>query len=859
MKFYSEYYLALILFTTFFLSPKNIHAQITPDNTLGSEGSKINSIDESHDRIEGGARRGDNLFHSFQEFSIVEGFSADFANPEGIANIFSRVTGKNISEIFGELKVNGTANLFFLNPNGIIFGKNAKLNVNGSFLASTADNVEFDNGSQFSAVNPDESLLTIEIPIGLGFGSNTNTLNNDGQINVVGSGHTLNARAASSVVRSEAPNSLSVPPSENLVLIAHEINFDGGIAISSSGNIEIGSILNGYVKFDSNINQQEIWSFDYGDVETFGDINFINRSLLDVSSVPDNLQLGGGKITVRGSNILSKDGSVILNQNFGDNDAASININASESLRISGTDPIANILGGIRTEAISRGNGSNIEISTPLFSIFNGGSVQSFTYSIFPETVSGNINLNILDLQVLNSSPLSAISVSNISTFTFGSSKAGNLSVNSNTIVLEDGGAIASSGFFGAVGEISINATEYIRINGFQPTTFGPSNIASVNSSSPSPGTIKIITPDLSIQNGGNISTSTFSDGSAGNISIETDNLQIEGKISQSIIPEAQTPSNISSSTTQFNRAFIELLPENLDSQTFVGSSLEGNSGSIEITTGSLDLSDNGQITVLNSGIGDGGKLNIIAESIILNDGGEISASTVSGEGGNINLDSENLELLKQSQITASAGGEGNGGNIEINSDTILGLNNSDITANAVEGNGGNISINSDFILGLESRSQLTPFNDITASSELGIDGTVTINSPENNSEEDVLISALEVGIYTGQELFPDGCNNRDGGGMKIAHLNGGSPESPDNFYDDEEPSLSSEFKSVNPNPVESAVGNELPPLWSEGDPVIEGNMIQTNSDGSVFLVAVDQEKTAESMICKSGSSRIER
>ncbi|MFM7382924.1 MAG: filamentous hemagglutinin N-terminal domain-containing protein, partial [Microcystaceae cyanobacterium] len=117
-------------------------AQVIPDQTLGSENSVvtpdvINGI--ASDRLDGGAIRGSNLFHSFQEFSVREGRGAYFANPAGIANIFSRVTGGNISQIMGILGVLGNANLYFLNPNGILFGPNAQLDVKGSFLATTAD------------------------------------------------------------------------------------------------------------------------------------------------------------------------------------------------------------------------------------------------------------------------------------------------------------------------------------------------------------------------------------------------------------------------------------------------------------------------------------------------------------------------------------------------------------------------------------------------------------------------------------------------------------------------------------------------------------------------------------------------
>jgi filamentous hemagglutinin family protein len=120
------------------------------------------------DRIDGGAIRGSNLFHSFQEFNIDNGRGAYFSNPENISNILSRVTGNNLSNILGTLGVLGNANLFLINPNGIVFGPNARLDVGGSFFASTADGILFENGVEFAASNPDAPpLLTINIPIGL--------------------------------------------------------------------------------------------------------------------------------------------------------------------------------------------------------------------------------------------------------------------------------------------------------------------------------------------------------------------------------------------------------------------------------------------------------------------------------------------------------------------------------------------------------------------------------------------------------------------------------------------------------------------------------------------------------------------
>ncbi|MDJ0747259.1 MAG: filamentous hemagglutinin N-terminal domain-containing protein [Xenococcaceae cyanobacterium MO_167.B27] len=154
------------------LIPNSAIAQIIPDSSLGAENSVVDR-NGLRDTINGGAIRDANLFHSFQEFNVGAGREAYFTNPNGIDNVFSRVTGNNISDIQGVLGVLGNANLYLINPNGILFGENARLDVNGSFFATTADSVVFGNGFEFSATNPNQPpLLTIDIPIGLRFRDN---------------------------------------------------------------------------------------------------------------------------------------------------------------------------------------------------------------------------------------------------------------------------------------------------------------------------------------------------------------------------------------------------------------------------------------------------------------------------------------------------------------------------------------------------------------------------------------------------------------------------------------------------------------------------------------------------------------
>ncbi|MGL5077642.1 MAG: filamentous hemagglutinin N-terminal domain-containing protein, partial [Waterburya sp.] len=160
--------LSTILFFT--LPIALVEAQIIPDESLSTNTEQQG---ENRLNINGGEREGNNLFHSFEEFSIPEGLEAVFENAPDIENIFTRITGEEASAINGILRTQGGANLFLVNPNGIIFGENAQLDVGGSFIATTADSIQFEDGTEFPATGAEnEPILTVSVPIGLQFEGN---------------------------------------------------------------------------------------------------------------------------------------------------------------------------------------------------------------------------------------------------------------------------------------------------------------------------------------------------------------------------------------------------------------------------------------------------------------------------------------------------------------------------------------------------------------------------------------------------------------------------------------------------------------------------------------------------------------
>ncbi|HEY9610185.1 S-layer family protein [Allocoleopsis sp.] len=244
----------------------------------------------------------------------------------------------------------------------------------------------------------------------------------------------------------------------------------------------------------------------------------------------------------------------------------------------------------------------------------------------------------------------------------------------------------------------------------------------------------------LTLTDGAAIATATFGEGNAGDLTLSVRQLSVGNG---SAIVTATFGKGDGGTLTIKDSKLIEVIGTSPDGSFSSGIRADsvgaGKAGTLNIETGQLIVGQGGEVNVSAQGTSNAGEVNINARSIFL-DRGTIRATSTSGGGGDINLRVSDIALLRNgSQISTRAGNQpsdrGNGGNMNINAQFVVAVpkENSDIIANAFAGRGGNINITAQGIFGLQlnNTKQPIPVSEITASSQLGIDGTITINSPD--------------------------------------------------------------------------------------------------------------------------------
>jgi filamentous hemagglutinin family protein len=654
--------------------------------------------------ITGGATRGTNLFHSFQEFSVPTDGFAYFNNARNIQNIMARVTGGSVSNIDGWIAANGTANLFLLNPKGIIFGANAQLDIGGSFLASTANSFTFPNGIAFSATNPQAPpLLTINVPIGLQYGSNPGNMVNQ----------------ASATDSDGRILGLQVQPGKSIALVGGNVTLSGGGLSAAGGRVEIGGLTtSGIVGLTVDANTLHL-NFPLN--ITRGNVTLSNDARVGVRGV------GGGDIVVNTNNFTTTNGGRLVAGTEGSGNGGDIIVNAdavnisgrgatvgsgflndalpgssgnlgdiiinARSINLTGTSALLDQgnLGsetGVLNQARfdSSGNTGNIFINTESFNASLGAGVGSRTggFGNAGDVVIYAKNINLSELGFIESATL------------FDRGNVGNVTINTKTLTLQNGATVGAVTLGdGLAGTVTVKASESVEVIGTS-VEGSPSFLTANTSGSGNAGNVAINTKKLMVRDGAAVMVGTSGAGAAGNITVDASEfVELSGV-----------------STIRYGNGLLFQSGSHLSALT----SGSGDAGNIAITTGKLMVRDGGSISalsddssgnagnltirasdvevsgesapgmlgssgsnlyVITSGAGDAGILTIEAERLIVRDGGNISASTFdsSGDAGTVRIRASDVELigtstngLFSSGLSASVGQEatGVGGNITV-------------------------------------------------------------------------------------------------------------------------------------------------------------------------------------------------
>jgi filamentous hemagglutinin family protein len=873
-------------------------AQVTADGTLGTTVTPSGATTYT---ITGGQFQGSTtLLQSFGDFSLpnttdTAHFDLGNASYGGAANgvntVIGRVTGGNLSTINGQIRLTGgnAPDLFLINPSGIVFGAGASLNVPGSFVASTAESVLFANNLRFgvdgTTPNP---LLTVSAPIGLQLGASAGPIEVQGTPanNFFFRAPTLSTAPTQTLALIGGQvdlNSASVSAPDGRVELWAMQN--GTVSISNSGNWQLASSSTTPTWGD--ITLREASSIDTSGANG-GAINIRGRGLTlqDGSNIQSSTGANGqgqgitvqttefvdllgisdpanyvppglttivagsgataGDITVETQRLRLTNSAWINSLNYGFdfftfapiNNATTgdITIRATD-IEVGGDTPFPNpstgaFVSSAITTLVSGGQQNNsgaISVNAERVRLLDGGRISTDLLGAFGATTgqAGDISVTVTDsLEVRGASPDNFTSAIISSIQNSADGQGGNITINAGRLNVADGGTISSAisgsptpalAGRGTAGNITIRAGDVQVSNPVVDST--SQSISGITVSvgqnvTGQGGNIALTADNVRVFNGGQITSSSEGNGPAGNVNLTANTIDVQG-ISQTLVNGQYLPSAITAS-----------------------SSTAAAAGSVNVTSGALSVRNGAQVTVTNSGTGEAGNLTVTGGTFFLDQAGQLTASTVNGNGGNMTLQLQNGVIMRNgSVISATAGGTGDGGNITINAPVIAGFENSDIIANAFQGNGGNIQITTQGIFGLEFRPQLTPENDITASSQFGVNGTVEIN--EFSLDPDTGIVELPAGLADTSDQIAQGCAT-DGDSSFVATGRGGIPPSPNE-------SLSSDLtwsdtRDLSAFMEQGGTAAKTTPLPTEPSQISEITGWVINAAGQVELVVVQAQ-----------------
>ena len=766
----------------FFSATFSIFAQSITTSGLGTNVTLTGNTYE----ITGGTRleNGSNLFYSFGEFGLTAVETAMFLNTTPListTNILSRVTNGNPSSILGTIDTLSYpgANLFLINPAGIVFGPSTTLNVGGSVAFTTANYLQLAeadgaNAGIFHANPLSASLLTSAPVVAFGF------LNSSpGAITVQGS-------------------TLSVPDGQSLSLVGGNVEIHATTLTGGSAQRAQLIAPNGQIRLASAASSGEFLASSLGTAPNINGDIFSARASIQLSqgSRIDVSETGESRVSIRSGQLILNVQDALLNSGavtgtssqdtilLSRGSAIDLEVNGSESN--SGVDITATSLGldgsAIKSASSGIGPGGDIRITADHLDLQNGAQITSLNNSGTERggaisisageelnisgydtqgTLSGSITGSLIVTSGVFSTTTSSgqggsITISSpsttianggtVATINTGGGPGGDISIRGGQMTVQEGGQIATyTGLdfiafeldgSGPGGKISIEATQSVSVSGWSPDIFVPSSIATSTFGSGKGGLVEITAPTISLTQSGNFTSASVGDGAGGDIRIN-----------------ASAQLSLGESTPEFGPGVI--LSTN---------SAAGDGGAVSIDAGSVRMTDLALVRTSTDGVATGvaGNITFTVNDLTVTGGAGVESSGGIGNSGNISIvAAEDIKFsgaaienpALQSHIRNDITGVGQ--------PTVLGINQGiSLTARTIEltdrgrvlsvtgaGGGGDVSLSaSDSI-------RISGGDNVSVRSNLGTSGTLTIQAPSIRLENQGMVSGNTISDFSGAEM----------------------------------------------------------------------------------------------------------
>ncbi|MBP2293277.1 beta strand repeat-containing protein [Azospirillum rugosum] len=675
-------------------------AQIATDGTTGPR------VSLSGGRIEVGAglgtQAGGNLFHSFETFNVNRGQTVTFTGPDSVRHVVGRVTGGGSSTINGTLRSTvGQADVHLINPAGVTFGPNAVVDVPASLHVGTAHEVRFADGARFSALDRSGSTFTTAPPEAFGFLDRpAGALRVDQSRLTVKPGRALSLVGGDVAVSGGAEGVVGAPGGAVTVASvagAGQMRLDDGtVAAAKQGTVRLHDHARigaageggGSVRIRGGalvVENATIATTNTGPVDGAGGIDVAAGSADIAGSTLASGTLGSGKgapIRLRAGDLRLRDGTRVVSTSHGPGGAGAVTVNAG-TLSVAGTGTTYSTTIESSLPAGATGQPGPVTVTADRLDVRGGGAIRSVTAG---PAKAADVNVTAGDISLTGDGARFARSRIVSETLFGADGGTGAVTVTAaGALRLTDEGQIGSL-LLGRsdAGPVTVRAdsltvaaaTRDALTGVFSETSFGATGNA---------GLVDVRARSIDLSGPlAQLSSITFSQGTAGSVSVQADSLSVTGTNGQGFT--------------------------GITSNAEFGSS--GHAGTVTVvTTGPLALLRSGEIGSNTFGIGNAGDVIVRAGSLTIAGAEGTSLRTgigssaepfALGSAGRVNVAVDgHLDLSRGGLITTDTHTEGNAGAVSVTAGSLSvtgnnGKNLTGISSNArsdAEGNAGTVSV----------------------------------------------------------------------------------------------------------------------------------------------------------------------